>query len=214
MNSKPYDVVLIPSDDLVKKAISLSKKLTPLGVHFTLDNETFFPHLSLYMLQLNDGGIIKVRGLLETIAKDNMAISLEAEKYHYEDDYFDVEYTKLMEIISLQEKILDGLNPFRDGLREKDKERLPDSIGETRSNLLKYGYRGIGKMFNPHLTFTRFKSAREKTLGSLPDLESFNETFTQIGLFEMGDNGTCTKKVACWKLMDSPAPGALHKIVP
>ena len=54
MPSKAYDVVLIPEPRIAEAAIEVSGGLEQAGTHFTLDNKSFFPHISLYMLQLAD----------------------------------------------------------------------------------------------------------------------------------------------------------------
>lgn len=203
MQSKPYDVVLLPSEDLAEKALNLSEKLKTSGVHFTLDNRTFFPHISLYMLQLNDEGLEKAKNLLREVASKNATIKAVAQSYHYENEYLDIEYIRSDEFVALQEQIIDSLNPVRDGLRERDKERLADAVGETRSNIMKYGYRSVGNMFNPHMTFTRFKNNQTDVMKNLPSKETFNGEYALLGLFEMGDNGTCVKKIGAWELQDS-----------
>ncbi len=200
MQSKPYDVVLLPEAGLNENAIKLSKKLEPLGVRFTLSHETFVPHISLYMLQLNEIGLEKTLDLLGTIASETNTIQMIAHEYHYESEYLDVEYVKSPEIVALQEKVIEILNPIRDGLREKDKVRLTTTTGETLSNVMKYGYRSVGNLFSPHLTFTRFKTEQEKILNSLPPKETFNGNYPLLGIYEWGENGTCIKEVNTWKL--------------
>ena len=79
---------------------------------------------------------------------------------------FSVEKSK--ELVNLQENIINRLNPIRDGMRKKDKDRLADTSGDMRTNLVEYGYRSIGNSFNPHLTFTRFKDGKEHTFKTLP----------------------------------------------
>jgi len=58
-------------------------------------------------------------------------------------------------------------------------------------------------LYAPHLTFTRFKSDHPEIVESLPPKEDFGGTYIAIGLFEMGDNGTCVKKVGAWELQGS-----------
>jgi hypothetical protein len=200
MESKPYDVVLLPEERLMAGAITLSNDLEKLSTYFTLGYETYLPHLSLYMLQLNENGLKKAISLLPIIAKETDAIEAITADYHYESNYIDVEYVKSKELVVLQEKIIDKLNPIRDGLREKDKIRLVDAVGETRKNIINYGYRSVGNLFNPHLTFTRFKDNQEHTLKSLPVKESFDGKYTVLGIFELGDNGTCVRKIQTWDL--------------
>jgi len=99
--------------------------------------------------------------------------------------------------------VISAINPIRDGLRENDKARLMSATGELRENLEKYGYRGVGELFRPHMTFTRFANGRAIDVSSLPDSHEFSGEFLTLGLFEMGDNGTCVRKIAEYKLGDA-----------
>lgn len=203
MLSKPYNVVLLPSNDLVDKALNLSQKLKTFDVHFTLDNETIFPHVSVYMTQINEKGLEKTKSILSGIAQRTKVIDLKADKYNYENTCIDVEYTKNERIIELQIKVVEGLNPIRDGMRKKDEVRLLNATGEARNNLIKYGWINVGDLYAPHLTFTRFTDDHPEVLETLPPKEDFSGSYVSIGLFEMGDNGTCVKKIGAWELQGS-----------
>ncbi|HSX41885.1 MAG TPA: DUF1045 domain-containing protein [Candidatus Saccharimonadales bacterium] len=202
MNSKPYDVVLLPDDNIVGKSIELSQKLSNRGVRFTLGNRLYFSHVSVYMLQLDNIGLEKATRLVQQLSTVVSEISARASEYHYFEGYLDIEYEKSAEISFLQEEIIKLLNPIRDGLREKDKERLATADEMTRNNIIKYGYRSVGESFYPHLTFTRFikTDSQEEIMAALPDKAVFNGKFTGIGIFEIGDNGTCIKLVSEWPL--------------
>jgi hypothetical protein len=200
MKSKAYNIVLIPELSLIKKSIRLSKKLELLDSHFTLDNKTFFPHVSLYMTQLNELGLEKSMEALSVIAKDNNSIEVTSKGYRYIDEYIDVQHIRTKELIFLQKEVLKSINPIREGLRDKDKLRLKNATGEIRSNLLEYGYRSVGNLFYPHITFTRFKNDEKQSIESFPLKETFNGKLLAIGIFEMGDNGTCVKKIGEWVL--------------
>jgi len=200
MESKPYDVVLIPEENIASKAIELSQMLKRYDTLFTLDNINFFPHVSLYMLQLDDDGLKKACEELSNIAKETTSISAVASHYHYENNYVDIEYVKSRELITIQTKVLERLNPIRDGMRDKDRARLEEATGETKENLLNYGYRSVGNQFGPHLTFTRFARDNKQVVETFPPKEQFEGNFVSIGIFDMGDNGTCIKPIKSWGL--------------
>ena len=203
MESKPYDIVLLPSDNLLENALKVSETLEKLDTYFTLDNKMVFPHISIYMTQLNEEGLEKVKSVLSGIAERTKAVELKADKYNYENTYIDIEYTKNKEIIDLQSHVIEGVNPIRDGMRKKDEARLVNAVGEARSNLVKYGWINVGDLYAPHLTFTRFKSDHPEAVETLPSRENFNGAYASIGIFEMGDNGTCIKKIGAWELQGS-----------
>lgn len=198
MNSKAYDIVLVPEKRLSDEAIKLSQKLKAYGTHFTLDNNSFFPHVSLYMLQLNNDNLDEVARILEKIAGGSVVIEATTNRYHYENEYVDIEYVRTKEFSELQDRIIKKLNPVRDGLRDIDEKRLESVGGEEKENIQKYGYRSVGNQFHPHLTFTRFSSDQQDVLQILPSQTIFNGKYEAIGLYEMGDNGTCVREVKQW----------------
>lgn len=201
MVSIPCNVVILPSEELASKSFATSKLLEQFEGFFTLDDDKFFAHSSLYMLQLKTEDLERVETILQSIADHTSAFNLKATKYGQAERYIDVEYEKSSELVKLQEEVLTALDPIRDGMREKDRARMLESNGVARENLERYGYRGIGELFRPHISLTRFKDDAEiNPLEVLPGIAQFNGDFNKLGLFEMGDNGTCIRKIAEFKL--------------
>ncbi len=50
------------------------------------------------------------------------------------------------------------------------------------------------------MTVTRFNSNEPRSILDLPAPQEFNGAFPKLGLFEMGDNGTCIRKIAEFSL--------------
>jgi len=200
MESKSYDVVLLPEENLSDLAISTSEDLAQYGTYFTLGRDKYFPHLSLYMLQLSQEGLSRTLELLKEIANNTNLLNVEIKHYHYSHHYLDVEYIKTEALGDIQNVVLDSLNPIRSGLRKKDEARLKTAEGDERTNILDFGYRSVGDMFAPHLTFTRFVENQSEIISELPKIESFNGSFNALAIFEMGDHGTCAKEVARFDL--------------
>lgn len=196
MSSLPCDVVILPNDELANKAISASQKLAPLGGLFTLEICKYFPHASLFMLQLKKGDLETVKSLLAEIASKTSVLNLKASKYEQKEAYLDVEYARNEQTDSLQQQVVAALNPIRDGMREKDKARMLEATGLALENFQSYGYKYVGELFRPHITFTRFSEIQPEAESLLPELSTFDGSFTKLGLFEMGDNGTCVRKIA------------------
>ncbi len=200
-SSIPCDIVILPSDELATKAILASKKLEPLSSLFSLEIGKYFPHSSLYMLQLSTDTIEQVKQLLADIAHETKSLQLEANGYYQKEGYIDTGYTVSGEVRNFQEKVLSVMNPLRDGMREKDKARMVESTGLALKNYQDYGYKYVGELFRPHITLTRFSEEQPTAEQLLPDVSEFNGAFTKIGLFEMGDNGTCIRKIAEFSLL-------------
>lgn len=201
MTSLPCNIVLLPEANICKKAIFLSQDLAAkYDTLFTLQTGAFYPHVSLYMTQLKVVDMEKAKTLLGAIAATTPQVTLETSGYGQAEGYIDIEYDRSKAIADLQMLVVDAINPIRDGMREKDKARMLEATGKVRENLEQYGYRGVGKSFRPHLTLTRFADGRSIETSELPPPTEFSGNFTALGLFEMGDNGTCARLIADFEL--------------
>lgn len=200
--SMPCDVVILPSYDLTAKAVNASAKLAQLGSLFTLEDGKQFPHASLYMFQLNEDNLSAVKDALARVADSTQALHLMPNGYVQKLGFIDVGYKVSPELNSLQEQVLEAVQPLADGMREKDKARMLEASGLALQNFQKYGYKYVGELFRPHMTFTRFPAEEDKPEAEelLPDVMTFAGDFTKLGLYEMGENGTCIREVASWKL--------------
>ena len=201
MNSIPCDVVIRPNPLLADMAIATSQKFQQFDSLFTLEEGKRYPHASLYMLQLKIEDIATVEQLLAEIAAQFSPLQLEAHRYDHTTGFIDVEYAATPELVELQNKVIAALNPIRDGLREKDKPRMEAATGLKRENFEKYGYPYVGELFRPHMTLSRLKADNPDALNILGKPSEFNGAFMKLGLFEMGDNGTCIRKINEFSLL-------------
>lgn len=200
MTSFAANIVLLPSDELADKAIAVSHQLQEYEALFELSGHGPFPHATLYMTQLRVEDTLKVQGILADLANNTPPFSMIATRYFQDMGYFDPDFEKTDRIARLQMDVIAAINPIRDGMREKDKARMLEATGLARANLAQYGYQGVGQLFRPHMTLTRFAHGRQIDTSALPDPKEFSGQFTKLGLFEMGDNGTCARKIAEFEL--------------
>jgi hypothetical protein len=199
--SIPCDVVVLPDSKLEQEAITASHRLSELGGLFTLEVGKYYPHASLYMLQLRETDIDTVKDVLSKIAAGVGQLSLNASRFYQSQGYVDVEYERTEQLDMLQQQVVTALNPIRDGIREKDKVRMLEAEGLALENFKNYGYKYVGELFRPHISFTRFEGEQPDIDSKLPsDLTDFNGVFTRLGLFEMGDNGTCVREIGSWDI--------------
>ena len=184
-------------------AISASQKLAALDTLFTLKLGEFYPHDSVYMLQLNEADIPSAKELLAKVAAITNELQLTAIRFDQTKCFFDVEYFKPNELQRLQDDVVAALNPIRDGLRDKDKPRMLQSTGLALENYKNYGWNTIGELYRPHMTLSRFKNEQTNPQELLPDVSSFSGVFSRLALFEMGDNGTAVRVIAEFELAGS-----------
>lgn len=205
MGSLPCDVVILPNDKLANIAISASQKLASLSGLFTLEVGKYFPHCSLFMLQIKASDLERVKSLLAEIASKTEVLNLKASRFDQTHGFINVEYTRSEQTDSLQKQVIATLNSIRDGMREKDNARMLEATGLALENFQNYGYKYVGELFRPHITFTRFSETQPEAENLLPELSTLNGSFTKLGLFEMGDNGTCVRKIAGFDLSANSA---------
>lgn len=200
-----YDLVLLPSKEQSQLAIQASQQLAAQGSFFTLDDQDFYAHLSLYMFQIDIANQDACVAALRQLANRAGPQQFEQDGYFYQDSghykgYVDIAYTRNQATDSLQMQAITTFNGLRSGMRESDKNKMADATGLKLENLQKYGCPAIGELFRPHVTLTRFPTQVEPDLSGLPDPALFTGMFTRIGLFEMGQNGTCIRKIAEFSL--------------
>ncbi|OFY63295.1 MAG: hypothetical protein A3H98_11280 [Bacteroidetes bacterium RIFCSPLOWO2_02_FULL_36_8] len=199
--SKSLNIVICPPRSVCKKAITISNKLTRQGGLFALNENICHPHISIYMSEFPLKNLRKIRKLLEQISSEVKPFEIRSSIHSQKmDGYVYMNYHKTRDIRELQKKVINLLNPLREGLiREKDMVKMPDLNNAQHENIMRYGYRNVGSQFDPHLTFTKLEKSTRGYLSEFKDIDlSFN--ITEIGLFYQGDHGTCRKLIAKFKL--------------
>lgn len=208
--SSPYDIVLLPSQSLANKAVETSQHLSSESAQFELDSSHCFPHVSLYMVQLKATNLERVQQILAGVAARSTTLALSAHHYGGSRGYINASYARTEALDRLQEEVIAGVNPLRDGLTPKETALQPTATGMVAENIEKYGFRSVGELYVPHLTLTRFTEhpAEGDTpidTSLLPPLNDFSGQFPAIGLFEMGAHGTCIREVARMALQTAAA---------
>lgn len=205
----PCDIVLLPSKTQALLAAQASQTLSQ-GSLFTLDNQNFYAHASLYMFQMNITNQDACMAALQQLAEQTHVQRLDQNNYLYQNSgfgkgYVDIAFARNQEVDSLQDQVVTLFNTLRADMRESDKQKMTDATGLKLENLKKYGYPSIGELFRPHITLTKFPPEIEPDLSVLPPASSFSGEFNRIGLFEMGANGTCIRKIAEFNLLPEPS---------
>lgn len=194
------DIVLLPDPKLAHKAIAASERLECLGSHFVLEDGKYFPHASLYMARLRLADLPKAEAILRQIASQVSAAVWVARQYDFARGYVVVDYDITPQTCELQQQVIAAINPLRDGILAKDRERLKEATGVALHNYQAYGYKYIGELFHPHITLARFDDDQDEARGLLPELAEFNGRFDRIGLFELGKDNTCIRRLAAFDL--------------
>jgi 2'-5' RNA ligase len=201
MQSKPFNIAIIPPKEITNIAILLSKQLKRKSGRFVLGQKKYVPHITLYMTEFPLSNVVRVRKQLRKLSKQNKPLQLSSLGYRQNTDGFvDMRYRKSPRVKDLQNKIIATLNSLRKGLlRGKDNQRMAEYSKRAKNNVVRFGYRSIGKDYYPHLTLTRLKNTNRSVITKTRKI-SLSFTATKIGLFYLGEHGTCQKKVEYFNL--------------
>lgn len=196
-----YNIALVPSSDIFSRAIALSQQVQGKGSTFQLGVQGPYPHVSVYnMVKMRVADAETLPSVLRDVASASQPFSLRASRFLQSFGYLDVEYGRTNSIEHFQMAVINAVNPLRNGLRTKEEEQLKGASGLFRENIEKYGYRSVGKLFRPHMTFTWFAEGQQVNIDGLPPKDRFSGSFDTVGVFEFGEHGKCTRKIFEFKL--------------
>lgn len=125
MKTKRFNIALIPDKEAFEYAVKASNILSKLEkYHYILDGENFFPHITLYSPEFPYRNLDKIIKELRNISKSFEPIEIKFSEVKSIRNYAGVDIQKNISIYSLHEKIVDKLNPLREGiLRDKYKNK-------------------------------------------------------------------------------------------
>ncbi|MCA9382217.1 DUF1045 domain-containing protein, partial [Candidatus Dojkabacteria bacterium] len=168
--------------------------------HFVLDSKNFFPHITLYSPEFPIHNIANLKSEVVDIASTVNRLKLKLNPIATKQDgYIGLRIENTTEIHSLHKKVVDKLNPFREGiLRNKysDRTRLVNFTSEQLSNIHSYGYPDVMKLYDPHITITKLiHNEDSEQVDNLVKPNLIISSAEKLGIFEMGEHGTCIRKL-------------------
>lgn len=206
MNNSAIDrnVVILFNDSLranfIKLSQGISKKI-PSKIKLNTANE--IPHITLYMSKYPEKNEELIIDKIAEIANKTkpFKIRLNQKSCHSTGTIFiDAEMSN--ELYSLHEKLVDSLNPLREGLFNEDTLSLPGLTEETKESLRKFGMWAVKKAYVPHISVGRIHDTKDcqVALNALPDKIDYEELVESIAFAEIGHDGTCKKIFNTFKL--------------
>lgn len=181
-----------------KLSLEINKKEE---AYFVLDSKSFYPHITIYGVEFPTRNLEKVFSEVESLAKKLVGVKFTFQKVATEKGYIGIECDCTEEFRAAHETIIEKLNPLRDGhIREKDNQKSSE-FSEKEENIQKYGHPEVMNLYKPHVTVIRLKDERvaEKTAAEIKwPVKEF--VLDRIGIFKMGENGTCIELLKEFKL--------------
>jgi hypothetical protein len=227
----PLDIALIMPERLRMQAVAcsglVSEKMRAGGSasHFQLGRpfpgeggEHCEPHVSLFMLTVDEAEVSDVARVVERLAEVVPALDAVGVEYrHNPYGALEVYFAKSEAWRALQRAVIMSVEPLRRGrLREVDPSgtRIRDLVDNAaqedsrRQQLVRYGYdevadeeNGGHDRFNPHVTLAWPRDRDHRVaLDGLPAPRSFSGLLTELAVFGMSAYGTCTKNYGVFSL--------------
>lgn len=175
------------------------------------------PHVSLFMLQVERRELGRLLSAVQGVgAKAAIVQAIGHEWRHNPQGAPELHFHPSPEWTAVQQAVLMAAEAFRCGrLRETDptgarladvvrRLRQEDPNGQQLRQLIRYGYDEItdddAARFNPHVTVAWPADGFLVTLEGLPPVSSWNGALSELGVYGMGPNGTCTNLLGAFPL--------------
>ena len=164
-----------------------------------LDGKNYFPHISIYPPEFPEQGLDKIISEVIKISKSVKPFKLTFKDILYEEGFLGINFKNDKKVKELHLMVLESINPLREDLmrdKYKDKKFLGKQTKIAKGYIIKYGYPRVLDLYIPHLTLIRFDSLKssDEVISKIKWDKNEIEV-SKLGIFEMGDNGTCIKLI-------------------
>ena len=193
------DVVLLPSETIINRAIEANKQLLKQGIgEIVLNKEHCLPHISLAMGCIDERHITDIENILKSIADKNnpgrlsiVGINTGTNSLGEKVSSFEVKKTERLQ--SLHEQVMQRMKPYFSYNVTAEMVLSPPTTGE--STLLwinNYPEKSAFDNFFPHITIG---------YGQIDDFSFASEfTVSKLALCHLGNHCTCRKILAVAEL--------------
>jgi 2'-5' RNA ligase len=203
MGRKAVDVVLLPDEMMMDRAIAANSKLVEkFGEKIVLNKKSCLPHISLTMGCVDENDITAIEKVLKEIAEKSsltelnvIGIQTSTNSVGEKVSVFEVEKTN--ELQSLHEEVMEQLATYLNADVTADMLYNPAEVGQSTLLWIKnYRAKSSFENFFPHITIG---------YGEINDL-SFPIRFSapRLALCHLGSHCTCRKILASTEIATRP----------
>lgn len=197
-----------PSEEIAKKAIDLSRKISKNNkAVFVLDGVHFHPHITIYSPEYPASNLNKVLKVVQKVAESTAKIPFIFKQIKSVQGFIVVYFEESSEIKHLHEEVVTKLNPLREGHLMKKYQPGADYhlkfSSKQQENIEKYGYHRAMDLYRPHLTITRLQDASSaKIVACHLNWKVPQFTVEKLAIYVTGDHGTCRELIHEFPLKD------------
>lgn len=160
-----FSITLLPDKEVNSLVLTLNRQLgEKLKLHEVDVNDTEFAHISLYNATFPEYNRNVVQNSLREIFGNIQSIKFVPESVNIKSRFVSVVFEKSPSLIDLQDKIIETLNPLREGLLQgKYTEKSESYSQEELLNAHAYGYPFFKDQFSPHMTIAKLENTGDGT---------------------------------------------------
>ncbi len=190
------NVAFRPPKEIREKAISLSRKISKsYKTFFILDDNKFFPHITIYSVDYPMVNYENVLKEVEKISLKSSKIIFKLKEIDHFYGYIGIVSQLTPEIKKLHKNIIKQLNYLREG-HIRDKYLQGNYSAKQKKNIKQYGSPEVINLYNPHLTITRLKNSQQ-TKEAIKNIKWEDRKFIidKIAIYLSSGHGTCIKLI-------------------
>lgn len=198
------NIVFIPPKEVADSATGLCRKvMEDHEVSFFLDGVNNFPHITIYQMVIPEKNLDK---LLEVLGQATEKIRPQKFDFiglqeHW--GFLGASFKLSAAIRGVQREVVERVTKLREGknVLEVDDPRTESWPENHKQIVADYGFDNLFDFYNPHITITRlldFAKAKQLTKELTWLFGKFESN--SIGLYSLGEFGTCNKLIKEFKL--------------
>lgn len=198
------NIVFIPPMEIADYATGLCRKvMEDHEVSFSLDAVNNFPHITIYQLVIPDKNLDKLLDVLGQATEKIRPQKFEFIGLQEHSGFLGASFKLSAAIREVQREVVERVTKLREG-RNVLKVDDPRTKGWPESHkqiVAEYGFDNLFDFYNPHITITRlpdFAKAKQLTEELTWPFSEFESN--SIGLYSLGEFGTCNKLIREFKL--------------
>ncbi len=197
-NIAPLNIIILPDLKVSQKALELSKKISQnYETYFTLDNQNFIPHITLYQTIFPKNNVSVLKDRIQKFAKTLKPFKITISTFSVSNEtWASWNFLKTEELMKLELQILELANPLREDLiPENLKQLVTDAKGKQETE--NYGALLIKDRYTPHITLTRIKNPqdRKKVIDLIKEKSELSFLVDKLFLGNLGEHGTINQIV-------------------
>jgi 2'-5' RNA ligase len=182
MSKIAIDVMLLPSEEIMDKAIEINNQLADDPIK--LSKENCLPHISLCMGVVEEDNLSKIEETINEIGKNFSELLLTINKINDEHVCFEIKNTE--DLQKLHEAIMTKLSPYLSYDATTDMCFSPPPVAEkTLFWINNYKNKLNSENFHPHITLGTLKLKSQKL--------NINFTASKLAICHLGNYCTCRK---------------------